>query len=92
MLQCDSKNRRLSNSVVQQRGNLCRVMAKSHKLSRDVTVEKKAGTLKSDVAADKKKKKVKKGKLFTVHLQSVEARSSRYWNYNQSHGYHELVR
>ena len=65
---------------------------RNNKLSRDVTVEKKAGTLKSGVAIDKKKKKVKKGKLFTVHLQSVEARSSRYWNYNQSHGYHELVR
>ena len=71
MLQCDSKNRRLSNSVVQQRGNLCRVMAKSHKTSRDVTAEKKAGTLKSCFAVDKKKKKVKRKESYSLYIHKV---------------------
>ena len=71
MLQCDSKNRRLSNSVVQQRGNLCRVMAKSHKPSRDVTAEKKAGTLKSCFAVDKKKKKVKRKESYSLYIHKV---------------------
>ena len=71
MFQCDSKNRRLSNSVVQQRGNLCRVMAKSHKPSRDVTAEKKAGTLKSCFAVDKKKKKVKRKESYSLYIHKV---------------------
>ena len=71
MLQCDSKVRRLSKSEVQQRANLCRVMAKSHKPSRDVTAEKKAGTLKSGVAADKKKKKVKRKESYSLYIHKV---------------------
>ena len=46
-------------------------MAKSHKLSRDVTAEKKAGTLKSGVAADKKKKKVKRKESYSLYIHKV---------------------
>ena len=46
-------------------------MAKSHKPSRDVTAEKKAGTLKSGVAADKKKKKVKRKESYSLYIHKV---------------------
>ena len=46
-------------------------MAKSHKPSRDVTAEKKAGTLKSGVAADKKKKKVKRKESYSLYIYKV---------------------
>ena len=46
-------------------------MAKSHKPSRDVTAEKKAGTLKSGVAADKKKKKVKRKESHSLYIHKV---------------------
>ena len=46
-------------------------MAKKHKLSRDVTAERKAGTLKSGVAADKKKKKVKRKESYSLYIHKV---------------------
>ena len=46
-------------------------MAKSHKPSRDVTAEKKAGTLKSCFAVDKKKKKVKRKKSYSLYIHKV---------------------
>ena len=46
-------------------------MAKSYKPSRDVTAEKKAGTLKSGVAADKKKNKVKRKERFSLYIHKV---------------------
>ena len=46
-------------------------MAKSHKPSRDVTAEKKAGTLKSCFAVDKKKKKVKRKESYSLYIHKV---------------------
>ena len=46
-------------------------MAKSHKPSRDITAEKKAGTLKSGVAVDKKKNKVKRKESFSLYIHKV---------------------
>ena len=46
-------------------------MAKSHKPSRDITAEKKAGTLKSGVAVDKKKNKVKRKESFSLYIHKL---------------------
>ena len=46
-------------------------MAKSHKPSHDVTAEKKAGTLKSCFAVDKKKKKVKRKESYSLYIHKV---------------------
>ena len=46
-------------------------MAKSPKPSRDVTAEKKAGTLKSCFAVDKKKKKVKRKESYSLYIHKV---------------------
>ena len=46
-------------------------MAKSHKPSRDITAEKKAGTLKSGVAVDKKKNKVKRKESYSLYIHKV---------------------
>ena len=46
-------------------------MAKLRKPSRDVTAEKKAGTVKSSVAVDKKKKKVRRKESYSLYIYKV---------------------
>ena len=46
-------------------------MAKLRKSSRDVTAEKKAGTVKSGVAVDKKKKKVRRKESYSLYIYKV---------------------
>ena len=46
-------------------------MAKLRKPSRDVKAEKKAGTVKSGVAVDKKKNKVKRKESFSLYIHKV---------------------
>ncbi|KAK6630079.1 hypothetical protein RUM43_015106 [Polyplax serrata] len=54
---------------------------------------KKAGKAQKNITkGDKKKKRRRKEKLCHLHLQSVEASSSRHWNFQQSHEHHEFLR
>ena len=46
-------------------------MAKLRKPSRDVTAEKKAGTVKSGVAVDKKKRKVRRKESYSLYIYKV---------------------
>ena len=46
-------------------------MAKLRKPSRDVKAEKKAGTVKSGVAVDKKKKKVRRKESYSLYIYKV---------------------
>ena len=67
-------------------------MAKSHKPSRDVTAEKKAGTLKSGVAVDKKKKKVKRKERYSLYIHKVLSKVIKILELQPKLGYHELFR